>query len=73
MKQMIRSPRMTCNVGKADKIFRIFAGLAIGAVGLYYQSWWGLAGIVPFMTGLLNFCPLYAPLKINTGFKTGKT
>ncbi len=68
-----RSARMTCNVGKADKIFRIVAGLAIGAVGLYYQSWWGLVGIVPLLTGLVNFCPLYAPLKINTGLKTDKS
>ncbi len=61
---------MTCNVGKADKIFRILVGLAIGVVGFIYQSWWGLSGLIPLMTGLINFCPLYAPFKINTGYKS---
>ena len=61
---------MTCNVGKADKIFRILVGLAIGVVGYIYQSWWGLIGLIPLLTGLFNFCPLYMPCKINTGYKT---
>ncbi len=60
---------MKCNVGKADKIFRIGVGLVIGAIGLIFHSWWGLLGIIPILTGLINFCPLYLPFKINTGFK----
>jgi hypothetical protein len=60
---------MTCNVGKGDKWFRMIVGLVIGILGIYFQSWLGLIGIVPLLTGLINFCPLYAPFKINTGFK----
>ncbi len=61
---------MKKNVGSADRIIRIILGLAIGGVGFYYQSWWGLLGLVPIFTALINFCPLYAPFKINTGKKS---
>ncbi|HAN00063.1 MAG TPA: DUF2892 domain-containing protein [Marinilabiliales bacterium] len=57
---------MKCNVGKTDKIIRLVIGLIIGAVGIYYQSWWGLIGIVPVVTALINWCPMYVPLKLTT-------
>ncbi len=57
---------MICNVGKTDKIIRIIAGVAIITLGIVYQSWWGLIGIIPFATAFLNFCPLYLPFKIST-------
>lgn len=57
---------MKCNVGKTDKAIRIIAGLLIGAAGYYYQSWWGLIGLVPFLTAILNWCPLYIPFGIKT-------
>ena len=61
---------MQCNVGKTDKILRIVAGLlllALGASGVI--GWWGLIGLVPLATGLLNWCPAYTLL----GIKTCKT
>ncbi len=57
---------MKCNVGKTDKYIRIILGLIIGAIGYYYQSWWGLAGLLLIVTGLINFCGLYPILGINT-------
>ena len=57
---------MKCNVGKTDKIIRIILGLAIGGVGIYFQSWWGLIGIVPIFTALISWCPLYFPFGIRT-------
>ena len=57
---------MKHNVGKADRIIRIIIGLAIGAAGFYFNSWLGLIGIIPIFTGAINWCPLYAPFKINT-------
>ncbi len=57
---------MKCNVGKSDKVIRIILGVAIGAAGLYYNSWWGLVGIVPIFTALINWCPLYVPFGIRT-------
>lgn len=60
---------MKKNIGSVDRIIRIIVGLAIGAAGIYYQSWWGLVGIVPVVTAFLRFCPLYSPLGLNTGCK----
>ena len=57
---------MKCNVGSADRAFRIIAGLAIIAAGVYFQSWWGAVGLVPILTGSLRWCPLYSPLGIST-------
>lgn len=57
---------MKCNIGKTDKIIRWIAGIIIAALGLYYQSWWGLIAIIPIATAILGYCPAYWPLKINT-------
>lgn len=57
---------MKCNVGKTDKVIRIIIGLAIGAAGYYFKSWWGLIGIVPIFTALISWCPLYLPFGIRT-------
>ncbi|MCK6621723.1 MAG: DUF2892 domain-containing protein [Calditrichaceae bacterium] len=61
---------MTCNVGKTDRIIRYVAGILIVAAGLYFQSWWGLIGLVPIATAALRWCPAYMPFKINTGKNT---
>lgn len=57
---------MKANVGGGDKLFRIIIGLGILLVGLVLKSWWGLVGLVPLLTGIVNFCPLYTLLKMNT-------
>ena len=57
---------MERNVGGIDKVIRIIVGLIIGAVGYYYNSWWGLIGIIPVLTALINWCPLYLPFGIKT-------
>lgn len=57
---------MSCNIGTTDKIIRIIAGVIIGAIGLYYQSWWSLVGLIPIITALTGFCPFYIPLGIKT-------
>lgn len=57
---------MTCNVGRADRIIRIILGLAIALAGVIFDSWWGLVGIIPLVTGLFSFCLIYLPFMINT-------
>ncbi|HEY9033088.1 MAG TPA: DUF2892 domain-containing protein [Pseudomonadales bacterium] len=57
---------MQCNIGKTDRIVRIVAGLCMIAAGVYWQSWWGVIGLVPLATAGLRFCPLYLPLGIST-------
>lgn len=57
---------MKSNVGSIDRLLRIILGLTIAIVGVVFDSWWGLVGIIPLGTGLFQFCPLYLPLKITT-------
>ncbi len=59
---------MKLNMGGTDRILRIIAGIVIIGVGIYYQNWWGLVGIVPLATGVVGFCPAYLPF----GFSTKK-
>jgi hypothetical protein len=55
------------NVGGIDKIARIAVGAILillaltGMIGV-----WGWIGIVPLATGLLNRCPAYTFLGMNT-------
>ncbi len=58
---------MQKNVGQIDKIIRIVIGVAVIAVGVINQSWWGAVGLVPLLTAFIGFCPLYTVLKISTG------
>ena len=63
---------MQHNVGRTDKLLRIGAGillLGLGATGVI--GWWGLIGLVPLATGLLNWCPAYRLLGIRS-CKTGR-
>ena len=57
---------MKKNVGSIDKVARIIIGAAIILWGIFSQSWWGIIGIIPLATALINFCPLYLPLGIST-------
>ena len=52
---------MKYNVGGIDRLIRILAGLVIIAAGFYFQSWWGILGIIPLLTGSLRWCPAYLP------------
>lgn len=58
---------MKANVGSADKALRIVLGLVlIGLTLTQMIGIWGWIGLVPLVTGLFNFCPLYAVLGIKT-------
>ena len=58
---------MSCNVGKIDRVLRIVVGLALIIAAVALQWPWGYIGIIPLITGVVKFCPLYPLLKINTG------
>lgn len=57
---------MKANVGGIDRILRIVAGLALIAWALLGGPLWAWVGVVPLATGLINFCPVYPLLGINT-------
>lgn len=53
-------------MGSLDRTLRIIAGVIIVVLGLVYQSWWGLIGLIPLLTAFVGFCPAYAPFKLST-------
>lgn len=57
---------MNHNVGSVDRLLRIILGLIIAILGVVFDSWWGLIGVIPLATGLFSFCPLYFLLKLST-------
>lgn len=57
---------MKCNVGSIDRLLRIVVGLLIAILGVVFNSWLGLIGIIPIATGLFSFCPAYFPFKFST-------
>lgn len=60
---------MKTNVGGIDKAVRIIAGLVLLSLIFILDGtarWWGLAGIVPLLTGTLGWCPLYTLLGLDT-------
>jgi hypothetical protein len=61
---------MQCNVGGTDRIARIVAGVVILGIGVVYKSWWGLIGLLPLVTGLIRWCPVYVPLKMSSAKPT---
>lgn len=54
------------NVGTIDKLIRIPLGIVIIAAGLYYNSFLGLIGVIPLVSALSGFCPLYAVFGFST-------
>ena len=58
---------MTRTEGSIDRTLRILLGLAlIAIVFIGPQTPWGWVGLVPLLTGLVGFCPLYRLVGINT-------
>lgn len=58
---------MPTNEGTIDRALRVIAGagiLSLAFVGP--QTVWGYVGLVPLITGLVGYCPLYAMLGLST-------
>ena len=55
------------NEGTIDRALRVILGLVVLSLVFFGpQTAWGWVGLVPLVTGLVGFCPLYAVLGINT-------
>jgi hypothetical protein len=50
-------------------MFRGVLGIVIVAAGVFFQSWWGLIGLIPLVTSIFAWCPAYVPFNFNTGAK----
>lgn len=57
------------NVGQSERLLRILGGVFLLVyAGLSSSEWrWiGLLGVIPLMTGLAGWCPLYRLIGIGT-------
>lgn len=63
---------MTINMGTIDRVARLVVGVVMIAyaipVGFASSGWnWvGWFGVIPLLTAVLGFCPLYAMLGLST-------
>jgi hypothetical protein len=63
---------MSKNEGSVDRIIRVLVGSVL--LSLFFfgpHTWLGLLGVVPLLTGIVGFCPLYRVLGVST--RTAKT
>ncbi|NYT79999.1 DUF2892 domain-containing protein [Alcaligenaceae bacterium] len=59
--------KLSINVGSIDRALRIVLGLVlIGLAATGVVGGWGWIGIVPLVTGLWRFCPVYSLLGISS-------
>lgn len=61
------------NVGKPDRIIRIILGLGLLSLLFFLDGnakYWGLVGLIPLITGLFGFCPIYYLLRISSKKKS---
>lgn len=57
-----------CNIGFFDRFLRFFVGSLLFCFGLFSGNMILLViGLVPLLTAIISFCPLYTLLRINTG------
>lgn len=57
---------MKKNLGKVDRVARIFIGLVILIVSVTFQSWWALLGLGFLLTAATGYCFPYQILGIST-------
>jgi hypothetical protein len=63
----MESFEMSRNEGTIDRVLRVILGLVLlSLVFIGPQTWWGLIGLVPLVTGLMGSCPVYSMLGVNT-------
>jgi hypothetical protein len=63
---------MKKNVGGIDRILRLVIGLVIMAVAVYYRAWWGVFGLIIFLTGAMSRCTVYKLLNDFSTYKEKK-
>jgi hypothetical protein len=60
---------MNTNVGSIDRVVRVVLGLGLLSAVFWLEGsarWLGLIGLVPLLTAIFSFCPLYTILGIRT-------
>lgn len=66
MKKDRRRSNRRKNMGTLDSLIRVSLGALILIAGVLYESWWGVIGLVPLLTGAVSWCPIYKLFGIST-------
>lgn len=66
---------MKRNVGSIDRVLRVIVGVVLVVVGFAVMDGTagivvGVIGLIPLLTGLIGWCPLYLLFKRNPGKQT---
>ena len=55
------------NEGTIDRALRVAIGIVLLSLTvLGPQTLWGLVGLIPLVTGLVGYCPVYKLIGLNT-------
>lgn len=59
------------NLGTVDRAVRIVLGVILAAISMLVfkgtaSTIVGIVALIPLITGIVGFCPLYVPLKLST-------
>ncbi|WP_457592888.1 YgaP family membrane protein [Hydrogenimonas sp.] len=57
---------MACRMGEQDRLSRIVAGIILLGFAGITGNVVGWLGIIPLVTGIIGWCPIYGPFGINT-------
>ena len=61
---------MTMNIGMIDRAVRVVIGVALLWYALFAAqsgfNWIGWIGVVPLLTALAGYCPLYSLIGVST-------
>ena len=58
---------MALNEGVLDRVLRVIVGLVVlSLVFVGPRTAWGYLGVIPLLTGIVGYCPLYALLGVST-------
>lgn len=58
---------VSINESGFDRIFRIVLGLVLLSLAFIGpQTPWGFIGVVPLLTGLIGWCPIYRAFGVHT-------
>jgi hypothetical protein len=58
---------MSKNEGAVDRVVRVALGLGLLSLTVVGpETWWGLVGLLPLLTGILGFCPAYRLVGLST-------
>lgn len=66
---------MKINEGKIDRFLRVILGIGISSLAFWGpQTPWAYLGLIPLLTGIIGYCPLYAIIGVNTcSFRSTKS